>query len=160
MDKCTCGHPEHEGRCKCGVRPGGESMEEGRLYTLIQCPCPHYQPASVPACANCGKPKDQHYSATGFYCKPAADDPSPDAPSFQPSQPPVECAHVWAGSGFATQIVCVRCWVRGVVLSADVVAAWLRARQQDEPGSAEEYVAADRLESALLALLPKEATDG
>ena len=44
-------------------------------------------------CKLCGKPKDQHYSATGFYCKPAADDPSPDAPSFQPSQPPVECEH-------------------------------------------------------------------
>ena len=47
-----------------------------------------------------------------------------------------------------------------VVLPADVVAAWLRARQQDEPGSAEEYVAANRLESTLLALLPKEENDG
>ena len=58
-------------------------------------------------CKLCGKPKDQHYSTSGLYCKPAADNPSPDAPTFQPAEPPADVQHPF----------CAQCGQRGVEAS-------------------------------------------
>ena len=46
-DRCECGHPYHEGRCKMGVRPGGRPMpQDGRDVTLMQCPCTAFVPTA------------------------------------------------------------------------------------------------------------------
>ena len=63
-------------------------------------------------CKLCGKPKDQHYSSVGLYCKPAADDPSPDAPRFVDAEPP--CYECGGKGTIESGLACPTCWGRAM----------------------------------------------